>query len=446
MPVVDELITRLNVDDKGAMPTLTAMQQKLKAVYGHVQAIVQGAMVAAGAIGALGAAVIGAARQAGEFEALVAGLASVEGSADKAARQVAKLREIAKQPGLGVAEAITGFSGLRRAGIDEGTAFRLVRELGNQNAQAGGGKAELAGLLLVFQQIANKGRLQGEEALQLAERGIPIYQLLARAFGTSDTEALMKKGVGSDEIIAGLLEQMEKMPRVAGGIKNAFENIMDAAEQALVAIGTGAAGAGLIGGIGALSAAIEKATENGTMQMVGRELSNLFMTLTGMKGSGAEVSDRLTNIMIEIGAVAAVLAHYTEGIPEAIKRMMGIQEWFGTHEIVAQRKRIRDELEMDRQLADARRRRDERNAAMEDDTKPGGPVSQQTQALIAIEENTRKMVELTRAAFGGGDLGAMGISRVDLSMMGGNTPATRIARSMVEIGSLYRPPLQSFVR
>lgn len=62
---------------------------------------------------------------------------------------------------------------------------------------SGGSSDKLQGLVLALGQVRAKQKVQGEELLQFAERGVPIYEALAKAIGKSvpETQALVTKGV-----------------------------------------------------------------------------------------------------------------------------------------------------------------------------------------------------------------------------------------------------------
>ena len=70
-------------------------------------------------------------------------------------------------------------------------------------AATGGGAEQLDGLTLALGQAWTKGKLQGEEAMQMLERGVPVWDLLAEAMGKSAAEVqkLSEQGrLGREEI------------------------------------------------------------------------------------------------------------------------------------------------------------------------------------------------------------------------------------------------------
>jgi tape measure domain-containing protein len=176
-------------------------------------------------------------KTAANMEALRKGLDSVATAADPTSKQLERLKEVAKLPGLGFEEAIQGSVRLQSAGFSANLAERSLKAFGNALATVGRGKAELDGVALALSQIASKGKISAEEINQLAERVPQIRRVMKEAFGTADTEVLQKAGIGAEEFVSKVVTQLEKLKPVAGGTKNAFENLSDAVTVAADRIG-----------------------------------------------------------------------------------------------------------------------------------------------------------------------------------------------------------------
>lgn len=173
------------------------------------------------------------------LDSLTRGLASVSRNAEDLRGQLGRLREVAKLPGLGFSEAVQGSLALQSAGLSAETAERSLKAFGNALASVGKGKAELDGVTLALQQIASKGKISAEEIGQLNERVPQIRAAMQAAFGTADTEALGKMGVDAQTFISGVVTELEKLPKVAGGVANSIENLQDRLQQALLPLGKG---------------------------------------------------------------------------------------------------------------------------------------------------------------------------------------------------------------
>lgn len=174
---------------------------------------------------------------AANMEALRKGLDSVATAADPTSKQLERLKEVAKLPGLGFEEAIQGSVRLQSAGFSANLAERSLKAFGNALATVGRGKAELDGVALALSQIASKGKISAEEINQLAERVPQIRRVMQAAFGTADTEVLQKAGIKAEEFVTKVVAELEKLKPVAGGTKNSFENLSDAVTMAADRIG-----------------------------------------------------------------------------------------------------------------------------------------------------------------------------------------------------------------
>jgi tape measure domain-containing protein len=158
----------------------------------------------------LGIAAVGASfvRTAAEFENFNVQLTNLEGSSAGAERAMSWIEDFATRTPLQVDETVSAYARLKAFGIDpmNGTLQALTDTM----AATGGGTEQLNGMVLAIGQSWTKGKLQGEEALQLLERGVPVYDLLARKLGktTEEIVAMQAAGeLGRDEI-ALLVEAM----------------------------------------------------------------------------------------------------------------------------------------------------------------------------------------------------------------------------------------------
>lgn len=163
----------------------------------------------------------------GDIEALQKGLTAVMGSASKATSELSKLREVAKLPGLGMQEAVKGSINLQSIGFSAGNARNILQQFGNAVATVGKGRAEFERAIYGVQQLANTQFPLGED-LNIIKDAVPqVSKLLTEAFGTSRSDDLAKMKVTSKQVLDVIVGGLEKLPRVAGGINGAFENLGD---------------------------------------------------------------------------------------------------------------------------------------------------------------------------------------------------------------------------
>ncbi|SDQ70361.1 tape measure protein [Pseudovibrio sp. Tun.PSC04-5.I4] len=174
--------------------------------------IARGAAVGAGLIagasvvaGVAANTVIGPAAQMENYKVQLAGL---EGSEEKAEQAMSWIRGFADKTPLLLNEVVESYKLLKSMGIDptNGSLQALTDTM-----SLNGGKADyLHGIILAVGQAWNKGKLQAEEAMQLQERGIPVWDMLSKATGKTSA-ALMEmasKGELGREVISKLVELM----------------------------------------------------------------------------------------------------------------------------------------------------------------------------------------------------------------------------------------------
>jgi tape measure domain-containing protein len=141
--------------------------------------------------------------------------------------QLDRLRELGESPGLGFDQVVAASTRLQAVGISAELAEKAILEMGNALALVGGGKEQLDGVMLAMTQIVAKGTVSAEEINQIAERLPQIRRLMQDAFGTADTEALQKLGIGSEEFIAGIVEAAGELERAAMTSSSAMSNLQD---------------------------------------------------------------------------------------------------------------------------------------------------------------------------------------------------------------------------
>ncbi|WP_312697159.1 tape measure protein [Sphingobacterium mizutaii] len=173
----------------------------------------------------------------GDIQSLKMGLEAIMGSAEEAEKEFTKLLEVAKLPGLGLKEAVKGSVALQSAGFSADEARRSLMAFGNALATVGKGAPELDLVNLALTQLQNKASGFGQDLRQLTEQLPQLRGAMTEAFGTADSEEIAKLGYTGSQVVKMLTDEFEKLPKVTGGIKNAFENVSDATTIALSKIG-----------------------------------------------------------------------------------------------------------------------------------------------------------------------------------------------------------------
>ncbi len=255
MPIVDEVLIKIEADTKGAVEITNALgdisEQSKKLDKDLEKAGANGgkslkeiekeanesklAMTAlALSIGVFLKKVVTSGTR---LDSLKRGLIAVSGSAQEAEIEMKKLEEVAKLPGLGFEQAVQGSINLQSAGFSAEEARTSLLNFGNAIATVGGGKAELDGVVRALGQIAAKGKVSAEEINQLAERLPQIRVIMEEAFGTANTEEIQKLGIASKDFIKIISEEFGKLPKITSGLQNSIENVEDSVFRASAALG-----------------------------------------------------------------------------------------------------------------------------------------------------------------------------------------------------------------
>jgi tape measure domain-containing protein len=168
-----------------------------------------------------------AVKAAGDLESLTLALKSQLGSAEAAGKELDLLNEAAKNPGLGLEQAVRGSVRLQGVGLAADEARETLIQMGNAIAATGGTAVELDNVTKQFAQMISKGRVLQEDVSILSENMPGLAQLMQQAFGTQSVEAIREMGVGGKEFVKRITEAAKELPRVEGGIKNNIGNAID---------------------------------------------------------------------------------------------------------------------------------------------------------------------------------------------------------------------------
>ncbi|MBL8059556.1 MAG: tape measure protein [Chthonomonas sp.] len=426
------------------------------------------------AAGALGAAVVAlsanAMRDSAHFDSIIKGLDAIEGGADRARRSVEELKKIAKAPGIGFEEAVTGYSGLRRGGVETSMSMALIREIGNANAMAGGSTEKFDRMMYALTEIAIQGKLQGDELRQLMEAGLPVGKMLKEEFGVGDAEALKKLGLSSDEIFAGLLNQLRKLPRAAGGFQNVLDNLGDSFKFASISVGEGL-NEGLMPMLNDFGSEIARLTEDGTLKELGSSMaeatSRIMEAAGGLEGVAssmeimAKASPDIANNFAAMAEWAQRFMHpeqsdmWTRGIdPLALKWW----EWFGIGkggggenadatiaEMEGYRGKDGKRKTVRERIAEKKAEEAERDKLKADEAQKKEESAKKQDPAVAllrkIEENTKVLPQFERIILGSrGEYGAEGLTSHDITR--GQRQSRRVAREIAALAADIAAPMK----
>ncbi len=235
MQSVLELVIRAKDE---ARAQLEAVRRQLEGVRGAAEAARESFGRAADASAALARGLLGASaalsgfgvaavRAYGEMEQARIGFAALLGSAERAEAFLRSLYDFAATTPFEIQGLQDQARRLMALGFSAEQVIPLLRTLGDAVAAMGGSAEVLDRVVLAIAQIQAKGRVQAEEMLQLAEAGIPAWEILAEKIGVDIPEAMKmaeKGAIDAGTAISALVEGLDQ--RFAGAMEAQSRTIL----------------------------------------------------------------------------------------------------------------------------------------------------------------------------------------------------------------------------
>jgi tape measure domain-containing protein len=236
-------VLTLTVDDKQFNAGLNQAKQKAEGAFASVKgpnlggafgAITTGLAGAAASVVAVGAAVAGigfaATQSAGQIQKLTAAFTGLTGSAEAAAQLRQALFDLSKTTPFKNEEILQSAQRFLAVGVSVENLNGTINRVGAIAAQSG---QSLDRLALIYAQVFAKGRLTGEENLQLLEAGVDLTQELSQVTGLSGRalqDAMSKGQIGIDKFNAALVlatGDMKALELAGESVDTQFNNIFD---------------------------------------------------------------------------------------------------------------------------------------------------------------------------------------------------------------------------
>ncbi len=157
------------------------------------------------------------------MEMLRAQLTSLTGSAQASAAAFQFVSEFAANTPFEIKGLTESFIALKNFGINP--TREVMQAITNQASKLGGSQETLTSITMQLGQAYSKGKLQQEDMMILAERGVPIYNLLAQVTGknTAQLMDMSEKGLLTRDVIEQLIRKMGEMAK--GGNANAMDTL-----------------------------------------------------------------------------------------------------------------------------------------------------------------------------------------------------------------------------
>lgn len=246
-----------------------------------------------------------------EMEQYTTSLEVMLGSASKASAMIEKMRDFAAKTPLTLDNVISGGSLLMSYGVDESNLIDTMTKLGDL---ASGNAEKMDRITLAYGQMLAKGKVTGEELMQMTEAGVPLQTALAESIGVTGEEfsKMVSAGkVGIDDLnkaITGLTTgngkfagMMEKQSQTMQGM---LSTLQDNLSEFMRKMGEGA--------FGEVKSALQEASdllaeweEDGTLdkwaQEVGVMLKNLIAFLKQAISVGLDFKEAIIAGTVALG-------------------------------------------------------------------------------------------------------------------------------------------------
>lgn len=168
------------------------------------------------------------------------------GSAEKADAFLREMNDFAAKTPFEIDGLLNSARMMMAFGFEAKKVKPMLTAVGDAVSALGGGKFELERVTRALGQMKAKGKVSAEEMMQLAELGIPAWELLADAIGTDIPTAMKKASSGAipaGVAIEGLISGMTKkfggmMDKQSATIMGMWSTISDNGQLILRSIGT----------------------------------------------------------------------------------------------------------------------------------------------------------------------------------------------------------------
>ena len=276
-----------------------------------------------------GQAVAGIARIGDEAERTRIRLEGLYGTQEEANRVFGELRRIADENGQSFDAITEAAARLKGFGLDplDGTLQSLI----DQNTKLGGSQQQLEGIILAVGQAWSKQKLQGEEILQLVERGVPVWDLLAQATGKNvqELQRLSERGELGRETIQALLQEIGRASEGAaarglGTLSAQFQLVRNRAQEFLETVANGGVLEFFKNQLAALNAEVRRLASDGTLTQYAKSVSDgIVATAEAVKSAVVFVRDYSGALLLLGKAYLAVkFAGFISGLAASVQSMI----------------------------------------------------------------------------------------------------------------------------
>lgn len=234
-----------------------------------------------------------------KFERLGIQMEQTMGSIQKGEAATEWIKEFTKSTPLQLEQTTETFIRLKNFGIDplNGSMQSIV----DQAEKLGGGYERVKGISLALGQAWAKQKLQGEEILQLIERGVPVWDLLADVTGknTKELQELSSAGALGRDVIKQLIDEMGKRSSGAAAqnmslLAGLVSNLKDEWELFLDKVANSGALDYAKGQLQALLDEVQRLRDSGELDQLAKRISDgMVAAAEAIKGTTAVIKEHV---------------------------------------------------------------------------------------------------------------------------------------------------------
>ena len=269
-----------------------------------------------------------------ELERQTKSLEVLTGSLGNARNIIKELQQFGTVTPFTSAELVETAKRLKAFGFETEQVVDVTKRLADV---AGATGADLGGIATAFGQIQAKGRLQGEELLQLQERGVALGEELKTMYGLTGEEfskAMQKGQISAEAVNAALVRLTEKGGKYANGaiaqsetLSGKFSTLVDNITVLAQHIGNALSPA--LKGVLGLTNQILAGFNDILSSQVGR---GVFQTKLAMMTPGGSLDD-IGRMRANVAAMPTTTLRNETSIQETARRLTDISNFvreFGT--------------------------------------------------------------------------------------------------------------------
>lgn len=243
------MYVNITSDDSKFSQGIKEARMQLEGLKGRMTAAEESSKKLAKGLAVIGAALMAAGlksiKMAGDLEQTKIAFTTMLGSAEAADAFIKQLYDFAAKTPFEIEGLSTAARQLLAFGFQAEEIIPMMESIGNAVSGLGGGAFEIERVTRALGQMQAKGKVSAEEMMQLAELGIPVWEILADKIGVSIPEAMdkaSKGGVSAAEGINALLEGMNErfpdmMEKQSESLLGIWSNFQDSISQTFTFIG-----------------------------------------------------------------------------------------------------------------------------------------------------------------------------------------------------------------